>query len=179
MKPRIPLFSEAATDLASAGGASVSASETPAAAAVEAPESAPAAAAEEKPKAPSLLERVFAATKDKAVLNAELTAAVQRAEAAESQLSITAGELALAREKITRLETERQQIAEALEKATAEQATVEAAAVTKVAEIGFDSANLPSAAKAGESREELLAELATCQDIKRRWSIAEKLNALN
>jgi len=176
MKPKyFPLFAEAATDLASGGGSSVS---TPAADA--APETAaPAVAAEEKPKEPGLLERVFAATKDKAVILSDLQAAKVRAETAESQLAIATGELSQARAKITALETERQQIAEALEKSTAANTTVEAAAVTKVAEIGFDTKELPSAAKAGESKEEILAELAATTDVRKRWDLAEKLNSLN
>lgn len=186
MKPHhFLLFTAAATDLTSGGGAAVSEPAAPAAAAEPvaedpAPAAAePAAAAPEVTKDPGFLESVFAGFKGKSTLISENSALRQRAESAEASLTAANTELTELRGKLTTLEAERTQIQSALTQAKAEAVIVEDAAAGKVAELGFDAAALPAAVKAGETKEELLTELQSTTDNKRRWEIAEKLNSMN
>lgn len=179
MKPKhFPLFTEAATDLASGGGAAVEtqAAETPAAAAPEAPAAPEQAAAPE----PTFLQKVAAGLQSKGHLIAENATLLQRATTAESLLVKTSAELDAANARLSTLETERAEIQKLLTEAKAEKETVEQKAVAEIAAIGFAADKLPESAKAGETREELEAQLAATPvtDNARRWELAEKLNAL-
>lgn len=170
MKPtHRPLFSAVTTELASGGGASV---ETPAAPAAEA---APATA--ETP-APTFLQTVLAGLKDKGALAAENTSLLQRAEKADAEILTLQGQIVTLQSELNTLRGERQQIEGALKEAQTAKTTVEAAAAAEVATIGFPAAQLPESAKAGETREELEAQLAAETDNNRRYALAEKINAL-
>lgn len=171
MKPKhfLALFDEAATDLTSGGGASVS--EPAAAAETAATEQAPAAEVKE----PSWLEKIHAATKDKATLVSENKLLTERASLAEAALATATAELATARERIAALEGEQKQALELIEKSAAESKTVEEAAAAQVASIGFPAADLPAGAKAGDTKEEIENELSHCTDNARRYELAGKL----
>lgn len=171
-----PLFTEAATDLASGGGAAVEthAAETPAAAAPEAPAAPEQAAAPEM----TFLQKVAAGLQSKGHLIAENATLLQRAEKAEQENLSLHSQLSALNSQLSTLTTERAEIQKLLTAAQAEKETVEQKAVAEVAAIGFAADKLPESAKAGETREELEAQLAVEKDNNRRWDIAAKLNAL-
>lgn len=168
-----PIFSAAATDLASGGGADVSDPVTEPAAVAEPEAADPAPAAEVKE--PTWLEKIHAATKDKATLIAENKSLAERAGLAEEALSKATADLTAARERIAALEGEQAQALAAIEKAQKEAESVEAAAAAQVAAMGFPAAALPAGAKAGETKEELENELSHCTDNARRYELAGKI----
>lgn len=184
MKPKhLPLFSAAATDLAEGGGASVSAPavETAPAAADTQSEESPLAgqSAAEPAVKPTLLEQIHASVRSKATLLSENAALKTRAETAEGELTGLRAQLTDLTSQLTALQSERAEITQTLEQAVAANTTIEEKAADIVASTGFEAASLPAGVKAGETKEELTAELSATQDNKRRWEIAEKLNSMN
>lgn len=177
MKPKFQLLpTEAATELASGGEAAAETAAPQAPAAEET--SAPAASAE--PRKPSFLENIAASVKDKGSLLAENKDLAARLATAETEVADLRSQLSTLNSQLENLTTERAEAQRLLDQAAAEKQSVEAKAADIVStEIGFKAEELPSGVKAGETKEELQAELATCTDMKRRWDIAAKLNALN
>ena len=185
MKQKFNLLFSAATEFAAGGGAAPTA--TAPATEPEAPETpaepeapaAPAAPETKSPtKEPTLLQVAFAAAKGKAHLVSENQTLLQRAYTAETALATLQAAHTDLTAKFTALSDERAQIAAALTQSQQEVVAVEVAAAAQVASIGFPEAKLPESLKAGESRQELEAQLAAATDNKTRWELAKKLNEM-
>ena len=180
MKDRFRLLFSAAADesaAAQAGGGAASS---------DASEQAPAApaAAEPEPVKPNIIQLAAAAVQSKsAILARAADAEKQLAEAStritdlQTAAETLREELATEKARVQELEAERAEILKTLSTAEAAAASVEAAAVSHVAALGFPADQAPTQQSAADTPEELEARLAAETDPKKRYELAAKINA--
>ena len=144
----------------------------------------PTASGETETK-PSLLQMAHAAVSSKQSLITEIAQQKQKITSiqsdldhARSELTTAQTELSTARTELANLRKERADLEAALKVVEKENQTAEAAAVGIVATMGVAPEKLPTSAVAGESKEELMAQLNKETDSAKRFILAEKINAL-
>jgi chromosome segregation ATPase len=181
MKDRFRLLFSAVADesaAAQAGGGAASSD-----ASEQAP-AAPAAAEPEPVKPPNIIQLAAAAVQSKsAILARAADAEKQLAEAStritdlQTAAETLREELAAEKVRVQELEAERAEILKTLSTAEAAAASVEAAAVSHVAALGFPADQAPTQQSAADTPEELEARLSAETDPKKRYELAAKINA--
>jgi chromosome segregation ATPase len=169
---------ESAAAQAGGGAASPAASEQAPAAPAE------PAAAEPEPVKPNIIQLAAAAVQSKSAILAraadaekQLAEATTRITDLQTAAETLREELAAEKTRVQELESERAEILETLSTAEAAAASVEAAAVSHVAALGFPAEQAPTQQSAADTPEELEARLATETDPKKRYELAAKINA--
>lgn len=138
-----------------------------------------AAATAEPPAAPNFLQKAAAVLSSKATLLSERDAITLRCELAEAKVANQESQLAALQADLTTLQAERVELEALMDSAAKERQSVEVAATSQIAALGFAVENLPAAIVAAmEDVPTLIARMDATTDEKEKYRLAAKINAL-
>jgi redox-regulated HSP33 family molecular chaperone len=133
----------------------------------------------EAPAAPGFLQKAAAALSSKATLISERDSATLRSETAEALVATQSAELTVLRADLATFQAERVELEALIDSAAKEKQTVDAAAASQIAALGFSAQKLPAAsADAAEDVPTLLAQMNSTTDEKEKYRLAAKINEL-